>query len=534
MLNKIKDLITNKNDSSFLIYIYLFFLGGITVLSFAPYNFWAVIFISFTGLFAVIDSTKSPKRMFFQGLAFGYGWFTFGLSWVHTGMAHYGGLPLFYTILFMVSLIFLLSLVPSITSLITHYAKKSFGLPFFIVFWGFAEWLRTWVLTGFPWITIGYSQTESPLASLAPIIGEIGLQSVILSISLLLHYSIKYYFKKDYKKSIANASTIIFIFVLAAVASNINWLSDDSRQLKVSLIQENITPEEKWQKFNAENIMNDVLKISEPYFKKSDIIIFSEGTIPLTEQQSEEFLININEKAYNTNTAVLLGLTSIAYTSQYGSASPIKKEFNSVISIGKKDETSKISDYFMDRTNKYNKHHLLLLGEFVPLVDYLRDLAPIFDLPKSNLNKGDLIQSNIIANGWNIATSICFELIFPDLLLNNIKTGDNPTDFIVNLSYENWFGVSNGLEQHLQVSQMRAIEFAKPVLRASNAGITAIINPDGTILDSLPITVKAVLHKEISIHKSETFYLVYGRTLNCIFLFLLLILSYHRNKFIKK
>ena len=526
MLDVLKDFILNKNDSKFFIYIYLFILGGVNTFSFAPYDIWGIVFFTFAAFFALLDNTNEPKNMFLYGFTFGFGWFTFGLSWIHVGLAVYGGTPLFFTILFVMGVFSLLSLVPALSALFTHYYKAKFGFPIFIVFWVFCEWLRTWLLTGFPWLTIGYSQMESPFGGFAPIFGEIGIQTIMLCTSYLIY---KAFVNISKEKTILSASKniapIIAILLIAIGTNQITWIEEKKKDLTVTLVQGNIDQGEKWNIEYENSIMDKFLNLSKPHFDESDLIIWSEAAIPRIESYSSIFLRNLNDLAYKTDTAVVLGIMDTKLDT--------KKSYNNIIVAGKKDEKGFEGDYHYDNDNRYQKHHLLLIGEFVPFEELLRGITPLFNLPMSSLSKGDAIQDNIVANGWKIASAICFEIVFPTLFLDNVYSGDDGTDFLLTVGNETWFGINRGLWQHVQIAQMRSKEFAKPTMRVSNTGVTAIIDHNGEILEYLPLFEDGTLTKTMPIYKSETFYQNYGRIPNYIFLFILMSFCYYR-KSIKK
>lgn len=532
MLTKIINFITNKNDNNTIAYLYIFCLSGINTIAFSPYNLWGTIFVTLALFFALIDNAKSLKQLLLYGYFFGLGWFTWGLSWVSVGMSFYDGTPFVLTTLFLIGLFSLLALVPLLSCLALYYLKPRFGISAFIASWVFCEWLRTWLLTGFPWLTLGYSQTESPLISFAPIIGEIGLQVIVLVISLLIYKGTKFLYNKQYKNGSLSLLIIPVIFGLAYFADKINWLDKSSgRELTATLVQGNIEQNIKWVKGYEQKIMDRLRILSEPHFKTSDIVIWSEAAIPTVEYKAESFLKNINKFAFENNSSLILGIMD-KEVEHISKNKDYLETFNTVIVAGKENADDTHGSYYYKNDNRYLKHHLLLLGEFIPLESILRGLTPLFDLPMSSVNKGDSIQKNITANGFNFAPAICFEIVFPTLYLDNVTSdSDKPTDILLTISNETWFGKNRGLWQHTQIAQMRAVEFAKPLFRASNSGVTAFINPKGEIISSLPLFEEGTLTETMTVYKSETFYQKYGRFPVIVFLFLLLFFtSYFKRK----
>jgi apolipoprotein N-acyltransferase len=531
MLNKIVNFITNKNNHNILTYAYIFCLSGINTFAFAPYNIWGIIFVTLALFFTLIDNAKSPKQLFLYGYFFGLGWFTWGLSWVSVGMSFYDGTPLVLTTLFLIGLFSLLALVPSLSCLALYYLKPRFGISAFIASWVFCEWLRTWLLTGFPWLTLGYSQTESPLISFAPIVGEIGLQIIVLVISFIIYKGTKSLYNSNYKYGLIYLSCIPLIFALSNIAGKINWQDQDSgRELTATLVQGNIEQNIKWVKGYEQSIMDRLQKLSEPHFKTSDIVIWSEAAIPTLEYKAESFLNNINNFAFENNSSLILGIMD-KEVEHIAKNKDSLETFNTIIVTGKENINDEYGSYHYKNDNRYLKHHLLLLGEFIPLESILRGLTPLFDLPMSSVHKGNSIQKNIKANGFNFAPAICFEIVFPTLYLDNVTSeGENPTDILLTISNETWFGKNRGLWQHTQIAQMRAVEFAKPLFRASNSGVTAFIDHKGKIISSLPLFEEGTLTETMTVYKSETFYQKYGRVPTILFLIFLLIFTSYLNR----
>jgi apolipoprotein N-acyltransferase len=180
-----------------------------------------------------------------------------------------------------------------------------------------------------------------------------------------------------------------------------------------------------------------------------------------------------------------------------------KAYFNSLVVLGKKESSDETGHYQYEHTNRYYKNHLLPIGEFVPLGELLRKIAPIFNLQYSSFTRGDYIQPNLIAKGYNLLPLICFEIAFPEQLAANFTNG---TDILLTVSNDSWFGNSHGPHQHLEIARMRALEFGRPLLRATNNGVTAIVDHQGNVQAKLPQFTEAVLKAKIKLVKGRTFY----------------------------
>ncbi|WP_330997657.1 apolipoprotein N-acyltransferase [Psychrosphaera haliotis] len=214
---------------------------------------------------------------------------------------------------------------------------------------------------------------------------------------------------------------------------------------------------------------------------------------------ANDYLREVDKLAAETNTALITGI--VDYQPETDRA------YNNIIVLGKKHADDQFGHYKYLNNNRYNKHHLLPIGEFVPFESILRKLGPIFDLPMSSFSRGYYQQDNLVAQGLNISPAICFEIAFAHQVNSNLN--DN-SDIILTLSNDAWFGSSHGPWQHLQIAQMRALEFAKPVVRVTNNGVTAVINANGNVDQLLPQFEASVLSHELKVYQSQTFYQQFG------------------------
>ena len=242
-------------------------------------------------------------------------------------------------------------------------------------------------------------------------------------------------------------------------------------------------------------MMNYLTLTKENY--DADLIIWPESAITGIEPLSttQEFLDLANRSASLNKSSIITGILNYNFES--------RQSFNSLIVLGKKNRSDKTGGYFYNHKNRYYKNHLLPIGEFVPFGDILRPLAPLFNLAQSSFTRGDYIQPNLVAQGLHILPLICFEIAFPEQLAANFT---NNTNMILTVSNDAWFGDSHGPHQHLEIARMRALEFARPVLRTTNNGITAIINHRGEIQHQLPQFQELVLKGSVGLVSGITPY----------------------------
>jgi len=484
--------------------------GGVTTLAFAPYTLWWLPLLSLALLVFLLQRAPTAKQAALRGFSFGLGWFGVGISWVHVSIDQFGGLPLAGSLGLMALLVSYLALFPALASWLSYKLQRPAFTPLlFAACWTVAEWLRSWLFTGFPWLSMGYSQTSSGLRDFAPLLGETG-------ISFLLVFSAAALAQLFTPQRVVSRYSYAFIagllFLLSPQLVKFNGWQYSEQQLSVALVQGNIKQDLRWAPEQEWPTMLKYMDMTRPNFQ-ADLIIWPEAAIPRLEPVAQDFLDNLNRAALYQNTAVISGI--LDYHSQ------TEQAWNNLIVLGKRYTDSTDGDYFYGHGNRYSKHHLLPIGEFVPLESLLRKLAPIFDLPMSSFSRGSYVQPNLVANSYHLLPAICFEIAFPAQIAANMT---DATQLLLTVSNDAWFGDSIGPHQHLQIAQMRALEFGRPLLRATNTGVTATVDASGNISARAPQFTDAVLQDKIRLTNGQTPYTRFGDWPLAIFCALLLLL----------
>ncbi|QSX35405.1 apolipoprotein N-acyltransferase [Shewanella avicenniae] len=492
----------------------MFALGALTALSFAPYNIWPLLPVALA--VAMWCGEKLPLSATKLWWWFGFGSFATGISWVHVSMVRYGELPLAVAILLMALLCAYLALFPALAG--WCYSKlKSPKAPLwnlcflFPALWVIAEWARGWVLTGFPWLWLGYSQAEGPLRPLAADIGTLGISFIVVSVAgALCLLALKRFF-----------SLPIWLLVLAVgvfITPYYNPIKRNGETVNVALVQGNIPQSMKW---DPEALWPTLLKyidLTRPHFADSDIVIWPEAAVPSLELDTQEFLDNSNRAANLNNSAIITGIPGLEHGNFY----------NALIVLGNAGKKQQAAgDYQLHSNNRYRKHHLLPVGEFVPFQSLLRPIAPFFNLPMSSFSEGDYIQDNLRAAGYHLAPAICYEIAFPEQLRDNVRSD---TDMLLTVSNDAWFGESNGPLQHMQIAQMRAVELGRPLLRGTNNGVTAVVDEHGNITDKLPQFEQGVLTSKVALVEGVTLFHRFGQWPILLLTALILLLALLRRK----
>jgi len=471
-----------------------FFAGLSLVFAYAPFSLWFIPFIVIPVWLRVVVNS-SPKDATKSGFIFGFGWFASGISWVHVAIDQFGGMPLVVSILLMLLLCLYLSIFPAIACYLAAKLaiNKRFNLWLLPVTWLISEYIRGVFLTGFPWLSLGYTQINSPLNVLAPVIGEFGLTSVILLICVSLYSIITTAQRK------LPSMVLLTVFLSVVLLQQITWTSPSEKSVNVALIQGNIEQDIKWEKDQVWPTMLKYLDLSRVNFD-ADIIIWPESAITSLEPMAQDFLSMANKSAALKESAIITGILNFNFES--------KEYFNSLIVLGKEQQSDEEGSYFYGNKNRFDKYHLLPIGEFVPFQEWLKPIAPLFNLPNSSFSRGDFIQPNIVANGINLLPLICFEIAFPSQLGANFQSN---TDVLLTVSNDSWFGDSHGPHQHLDIARMRALEFGRPLIRSTNNGVTAVVDHKGNITKTIPQFEEAVLKSTVQLVTGKTPYSQWGQ-----------------------
>ncbi len=454
------------------------FAGALATLSFAPYNIWLLAPASLT-LFFWLLLNQSIKRSALIGFSWGLGLFGTGISWVHVSIDTFGGMPKIASVFLMVSLISYLALYPLIFGALFNRFNQ--GRPFHQlllsgpVLWLLLDWLRGWAFTGFPWLWMGYGQLNSPFSGLAPILGVEGITLALVLISAGIVAAIS---DRNWKPLMVPA----LVIGLSLLVHGAQWVTPNSdKTVDVALVQGNVPQELKWLPSERWPTLMKYIDLTRENWD-ADIIVWPEAAIPALEAHLPSFLQNLDEVARENNSTVITGVLDQKENGEF---------FNNILTLGQNNDNG----YDYDNATRYSKHHLLPFGEFVPFGDLLRPIAPFFNLPMSSFSRGDFVQPNLEANGYSIAPALCYEVAFSEQVRQNVNVD---TDLLLTLSNDAWFGTSIGPFQHMEIAQMRSLELGKPLLRATNTGVTAVVDHMGHITKQIPQFETAVLRAKVT------------------------------------
>jgi apolipoprotein N-acyltransferase len=494
--------------------------GVLLILSFPNFDLEFLAWFAFVPLLYAIHG-KTPLRAFTLGFLTGLISYLGIIYWIIVAVHTYGNVPLLVSAVILLLLVGYLSLFTGTFGFLTRVVPLSSGIQtilFFPILWTALEYLRSFLLTGFPWANLGYSQyLNLPFIQMADMTGPYGPSFVILLVNTTLFWILLQWINKTFP--VREVVVTLFVLLSAMIYGYLKMGMIDQQMLrqpslKVALIQGNIDQSVKWE----ESFQKETLKIYEKLSLKAaeqrpDLIIWPETATPFFFQQAREYQPMVLDIPNKTNAFLLFGSPSFKgergkvnyYNSAY-LASPAK-----------------------EITGRYDKIHLVPYGEYVPLGEIL-SLGSLGE-GIGNFKSGKVIYNFSIPQG-KFGVLICFEIIFPDLCRRFVKSG---ADFLVTITNDAWFGRTSAPYQHFTMTVFRAVENRVFIARAANTGITGFIDPRGRIIQKGEIFVEEAMNGTIRLSKKKTIYTRYGDVFAwvCSGLSLLLLgyaLSQKRNK----
>jgi apolipoprotein N-acyltransferase len=440
--------------------------GALAVAGFAPMSVFPLPIVALCVLL-FLWRTATPRDAFLRGFAFGAGLFGVGASWVYVSLHDFGTMPAPLAGIGTVAYCAILSLYPAGAGWCFSRLWSGRAVSAVIAFpalWTIFEWWRGWMFTGVPWLAVGYSQVDSPLAGLAPVAGVYGVSFATALSAGLLYIVIT----GTARVRLACALALVFAFGLGQLLRLVDWTSAQGSPIKVALLQGNISQDLKFQagRYAA------TLAIYKRLIDSSDarLIVLPETAIPrFLDAVDPGYLRDIARAAAARGADVIVGVPI---------RDPDGRYFNSVISLG------------ASPLQRYDKAHLVPFGEFVPYGFHW--IVKTVAIPMSDFSLGKENPKPLALAGQRVAPNICWEDAFGEEIIRQLPEAT----LLVNVSNVAWFGDSLAPSQHLQISRMRAIETGRTMLRATNTGMTAIIDPRGKVLAQLPQFTEGVLAGE--------------------------------------
>ncbi|MFH0130951.1 apolipoprotein N-acyltransferase [Variovorax sp. VaC1] len=452
---------------------------------------WWLQLLSLGALVWLLDSLRAQgagwRRAGLHGWLFSTAWLTGSFWWLFISMHTYGGLPAPLAAIAVLALAAALGLYYAAASawfVVRGPKGRVTGALVFAALWTLAELVRGSWFTGFPWGAGGYAHVEGPLAALAPWVGVYGIgAAAALVIALVaLHRPVR-------TGEIALAAVLIALVfgapqLVAPLRTDVQGAKGSTGNLQIALLQGNIPQDEK---FVPGGGIETALRWYGEQLRdaKASLVVTPETALPLLPQQLPAGYLEAIQARYSQGTqAAIVGLPM----GNQGTYS------NSV--LGFQPGAS--------RVYQYSKHHLVPFGEFIPTG--FRWFIQMMNIPLGDFERGGLAQAPFLWQGQRIAPNICYEDLFGDEIGANFRDEATAPTVLLNVSNIAWFGDSVAIDEHLSISRMRALEFARPMVRSTNTGATVVIDAEGRVTHELPRLTRGVLEASVEGRRGLTPY----------------------------
>lgn len=493
-------------------YLFTVIAGAIMPLAFAPFALYPVALFAPAVLFALWLRATPLQGLLLGGL-FGIGMFGTGVNWIFISIHDHGYVNLWLSIFITSLFIIVLSIFPAMAGYCavryrSWASSRIDGITSVLVFpavWVLFEWIRGWFLTGFPWLNLGYSMIDTPLAGWAPLSGIYGvsLASAFCSALLMATFGLERYRVRG-----GYVILIICIWLAGASLLHVAWTRPDGPPVKVAVVQGNIPQDLKWHPEMRQPTFDLYTSLTEKHWD-NDLIIWPETALPAFYNEARAYLNDLGKEARAHHSDLLVGLLYLDPVNQ--------RYYNTMVSIG-------------TRERLYHKQHLVPFTEYLPLKSVLAEIVDFMNVPMSNFSAGSAGQPLLQAAGHKIGMSICFEDAFGEEIIHALPEAT----MLVNVSNDAWFGNSIAPHQHLQMARMRALESGRPLIRATNTGVSATIDHKGRIQAAAPQFTEFVLSAKVQPMAGATPYVRVGNYPAVITICLMLVVAFFVGRANKK
>jgi len=459
--------------------------GALAVAGFAPYGHWPLTLLSLVLLFAACGRAPSARWGIALGFAWGLGFFLAGVSWIFVSLHDYGGMPAGLAALATLLFCAFLALFPAAAGgLAAATANPAVRLLLALpLAWGASEWVRGWIFTGFPWLAVGYSQVpDGPLAGFAPLVGAYGVGYLLALVAALLAWAASR--RGPLAPRLWGIAAAAACCVAGLALRDASWTTPAGPPTSVSLLQGNVSQDMKWRP----EVTLETLRLyaRQAAAVPAQLIVLPETALPVFESDlPERYRTALTDLGRAHGGDLLIGMPTGDLAGAY---------YNSVISLGTAP------------TQRYSKIHLVPFGESLPWRAVWGWVLDVLHIPLSDFARGAIDQRPLAIGGQRVAANICYEDAFGEEIIRQLPEAT----VLANVSNLAWFGDSLAPWQHAQMSQMRALETGRMMLRATNTGLTAIIDARGRIAAALPLFQPGTLSGSLQGYAGATPYVRFG------------------------
>jgi len=471
--------------------------GAATVLSFAPFGQYPVAVLALAGFYQLLQG-QHGRAAFGIGWAFGAGLLGVGVFWIRISLNEFGNMPAAAANALMVLFIAAMALYHGLAGwLIRRFEPGAAGRrwvgPLLLLpgVWVLLEWVRSWLFTGFPWLLLGTGQIDGPLAGLAPVLGVFGVSLAVALSAGLLWLALRALMSlpgsgvwTGLRRAGAATAGLALLWLVASGLGRIEWTRPAGDPLRAAIVQGDVEQALKWHPDGLLPTLEIYLTLTRQVLD-SDLIVWPETAVPSFLHEVQQVLIEpLQETAREAGAEIVLGVPIMESRERY---------FNGLISLG-------------SASGRYDKRHLVPFGEFLPFASLLGPVVEWFEVPMSDFSRGQAEAPLLQVGRYPVGVSICYEDVFPE----EVREALPQAAYLINVSNDAWFGDSLAPHQHLEQARMRALENGRWLVRATNSGISAVIDARGAVQARIPLFERTTLGAAIQPRTGTTPFARYG------------------------
>ena len=445
--------------------------GALLACAFAPLQWWPLAILCPAVLMWLWEEA-APREAASTGFWFSFGTFLAGTYWLFVSIHVIGKAPVWLTVALMLGLIGIMAVYNALIGYaVARWLPRGGVLRWLIgipAAWLLVEWWRGWFLSGFSWLSLGYSQTDTWLARFAPIVGVYGISLLLLSSAGALVALIR----GNGRARLIAGLTLIAPWAVGAALGPVRWTHPSGAPVSVAVIQADIPQEDKWQDGYQGQILARYRKMTESALG-AKLIVWPEAALPDLANNLLPYIALVDREAQARGSSLVMGVVRASADGQ--------RYYDSILALGQ-------------QASWYAKDHLVPFAEFFPVPHFVRNWLRLMTLPYESFARGGTDQSPLPVAGLELGPTVCYEVGYGSYMLNMLPKANA----LVNVTNDAWFGHSTARYEQFQMARMRTIEQGRGMIVASNDGISAVIGPRGEILASAPPFQQYVMRSSVT------------------------------------
>ncbi len=457
--------------------------GALLACAFAPLQWWPLAIICPAVLMYLWEGA-APREAAWLGFWFNTGTFAAGTYWLYVSIHIFGQAPVYVAGFLMIALVAIMALYhAALGYVVARWLPERGAVRWMVVVpaaWLLIEWWRGWFLSGFSWLSLGYSQIDTWLSRFAPIAGVYGISAVLLVCAGALTAMVV----GSRQTRITAAIVLVVPWLVAASLGSVEWTHPSGPPVTVAVVQGSIPQDQKWLDSNVQTTLDLYQRLTETALG-TQLIVWPESAPPVPVNDIVDYITNVYREARTHHSALVTGVVRYSEDGENG--------YNSIMSLD-------------DKLSWYNKDHLVPFAEFFPVPSYVRSWLRLHSLPYSDFTRGGDNQLPLPAAGLNLGATICYEDAYGSYMIRVLPAADA----LVNVTNDAWFGHSSARHQHFQITRMRALEAGRYLIRAANDGISGVIGPHGEVIARAPEFTPYVLKSAVTPRRGLTPYASVG------------------------